>query len=61
MYQRPLFVFHSDHETSNQMWTKLPGQVNRIPNKMEAALPTAKKGCSAVRFSTDGRLVIMLD
>ncbi|XP_057305482.1 jouberin-like [Hydractinia symbiolongicarpus] len=45
----------SDHESSNQMWTKLPGQVNRIPNKMEAALPTAKKGCSTVRFSNDGR------
>ena len=36
-------------------WTKLPGQVNRIPNKLHLKLHTAQKGCSVVRFSQNGR------
>ena len=50
-----LLLIFSEHDMSEAMWTKLPGQVNRIPNKLEKALPTGRKGCSAVRFSHDGR------
>jgi len=48
-------LYYSDHEATSHIWTKLPGQVNRIPNKMEMSIPTGRKGCSVVSFSNDGR------
>lgn len=37
------------------IWNRLPGQANRIPNKLKLILPTGRKGCSLARFSPDGR------
>ncbi|XP_052257208.1 jouberin-like isoform X2 [Dreissena polymorpha] len=36
-------------------WSRLAGQLCRIPNQLSHSLPTAKKGCYIVRFSHDGR------
>ncbi|XP_066915378.1 jouberin-like [Clytia hemisphaerica] len=49
----------SDHETTSHIWTKLPGQVNRIPNHAELTIPTGRKGCSVVSFSQDGRYIAL--
>eukprot|EP00794_Sanderia_malayensis_P004725 gene4725-5348_t len=38
-----------------QIWDRLPGQTNRIPNKLSLILPTGRQGCSVARFSPDGR------
>ena len=37
------------------IWNRLPGQANKIPNKLKLILPTGRKGCSLARFSPDGR------
>ncbi|XP_065062280.1 jouberin-like [Rhopilema esculentum] len=37
------------------IWNRLPGQANRIPNKLTLILPTGRRGCSVARFSPDGR------
>jgi len=47
----------SNHDTAVPLWTKMPGQVNRIPNELKLSLPTDRRGCSAVKFSNDGRYV----
>lgn len=36
-------------------WNRLPGQVNRIPNKQTASLLTGKRGCFILKFSHHGR------
>ncbi|KAL4236261.1 Jouberin [Mactra antiquata] len=38
-------------------WSRLAGQLCRLPNTLSQALPTAKKGCYAIRFSHDGRKI----
>ncbi|EDO41300.1 predicted protein, partial [Nematostella vectensis] len=36
-------------------WTRLPGQVNRIPNKQFLSLRSGQRGCFVVKFSNNGR------
>ncbi|WAR23286.1 AHI1-like protein [Mya arenaria] len=36
-------------------WSRLAGQLCRIPNTLALSLPTGKRGCYVVRFSHDGR------
>ena len=36
-------------------WSRLAGQLCRLPNTYSNALPSAKKGCFIVKFSHDGR------
>ncbi|XP_059177795.1 jouberin-like isoform X2 [Physella acuta] len=36
-------------------WTRLLGQLCRVPNSLSLTLPAGKKGCFVVRFSNDGR------
>lgn len=43
----------SSNEPTN--WSRLPGQVNRIPNKQNASLLTGKRGCFILKFSHNGR------
>eukprot|EP01137_Pigoraptor_chileana_P003156 Opistho-2@42951 len=38
-------------------WRRLPGQICRAPNRGLARLETARKGCFAIRYSNDGRLI----
>ena len=38
-------------------WTRLPGQVCKIPNEPHITLSAGKKGCSIISFSHDGRCV----
>lgn len=38
-------------------WSRIPGQLCRLPNSLCLALPTAKKGCFVIRFSHDGRSI----
>ncbi|KAK3744974.1 hypothetical protein QZH41_008499, partial [Actinostola sp. cb2023] len=45
----------SDDQAPN--WTKLPGQINRIPNKQMLSLRSGKKGCFVVKFSHNGRQI----
>ena len=47
----------SEHNIEAPLWTKLPNQVNRIPNHLYSSLSTGRKGCSALCFSPDGRFV----
>ncbi|KAL9980441.1 hypothetical protein ACROYT_G009033 [Oculina patagonica] len=42
-----------DSEPTN--WNRLPGQVNRIPNKQKASLLSGKRGCFILKFSHNGR------
>ncbi|XP_065834714.1 jouberin-like isoform X2 [Oscarella lobularis] len=37
------------------MWSRLPGQTCRIPNRLMHSLPAGKRGCLAITFSHDGR------
>lgn len=39
------------------IWNRLPGQANRIPNKLTLILPTGRKGCSLAKFSPNGRFL----
>lgn len=43
----------SDDELQN--WSRLPGQMNRIPNKQNASLLSGKRGCFILKFSHNGR------
>ncbi|CAH3016658.1 unnamed protein product [Porites evermanni] len=43
----------SNKEPTN--WSRLPGQVNRIPNKQKASLLSGKRGCFILKFSHNGR------
>ncbi|XP_053394001.1 jouberin-like isoform X2 [Mercenaria mercenaria] len=36
-------------------WSRLAGQLCRLPNTLSHALPSAKKGCYMIKFSHDGR------
>lgn len=36
-------------------WSRLPGQVNRIPNKQKSCLLSGKRGCFILKFSHNGR------
>ncbi|OWF48871.1 jouberin-like isoform X4 [Mizuhopecten yessoensis] len=36
-------------------WSRLVGQMCRIPNQMKLTLPAGRKGCYVVKFSHDGR------
>jgi len=36
-------------------WSRLPGQVNRIPNKQKASLLSGNRGCFILKFSHNGR------
>ena len=47
----------SEHNIEAPLWTKLPNQVNRIPNQLHNSVPTGRKGCSVLSFSPDGRFV----
>ncbi|XP_022089435.1 jouberin-like isoform X2 [Acanthaster planci] len=38
-------------------WTRLPGQMCRIPNKLSLALAGDKKGCFVLKFSPSGRFL----
>ena len=40
-------------------WSRLPGQMCRVPNKQLHQLAGDKKGCFVVKFSHNGRLVIL--
>ena len=40
-------------------WSRLFGQLCRIPNKLYLSLPSSKKGCFIVRFSHNGRSEIL--
>ncbi|XP_041455755.1 jouberin-like isoform X2 [Lytechinus variegatus] len=39
------------------LWSKLPGQTCRIPNKEILSLAGDKKGCHVIKFSHDGHLI----
>ncbi|XP_033123597.1 jouberin-like [Anneissia japonica] len=39
-------------------WTRLPGQMCRIPNKLMLSLAGGKKGCFVIKFSHDGRGIV---
>lgn len=67
-YHSPSFIdLHSDeskkaNESQQQVkkeevfkWSKLPGQVCRIPNKHLFSLRAGDMGCFCIRFSEDGR------
>ncbi|XP_065672892.1 jouberin isoform X3 [Hydra vulgaris] len=45
----------NDHTTKEFSWTKLPGQINKIPNHLFLKLHSSKKGCSVVKFSRNGK------
>ena len=36
-------------------WTRLPGQLCKVPNTLTLTLPGGRKGCSVIRFSPDGK------
>ena len=36
-------------------WTRLFGQLCRVPNALALTLSAGRKGCYVVRFSNDGR------
>ncbi|KAH9498473.1 Jouberin [Bulinus truncatus] len=36
-------------------WTRLLGQLCRVPNSLSLTLPAGKKGCFVLKFSNDGR------
>ena len=38
-------------------WTRLPGQICKVPNKLNKSLKAGRNGCSVLRFSNDGRWV----
>ena len=40
-------------------WSRLFGQLCRIPNSLILTLPAGKKGCFVIRFSHDGRSVAL--
>ncbi|XP_071954394.1 jouberin-like isoform X2 [Antedon mediterranea] len=39
-------------------WSRLPGQMCRIPNKLMLSLAGGKKGCFVIKFSHDGRGIV---
>ena len=52
----PTYMFcrdMSDDTPSN--WSKLPGQMCKLPNSMMLSLPAGKMGCLVLAFSHDGR------
>lgn len=42
-------------------WTRLLGQLCRIPNNLALTLKAGKKGCYIVKFSNDGRYDIRIN
>ena len=48
-------VCREQTQRSMASWSRLAGQLCRLPNALSNALPTAKKGCFIVKFSHDGR------
>lgn len=40
-----------------EQWSRLPGQLCKVPNKLGLSLQTGARGCSAVRFSHEGSRV----
>ncbi len=50
-----MFFFREPVDKNIKIWDRLPGQANRIPNKLSLILPSGRKGCSVARFSPDGR------
>ena len=36
-------------------WSRLPGQMCKLPNSPLLSLPAGKLGCLVIRFSPDGR------
>ena len=59
--QQPTFqwyyIFRVPKQRTLSSWSRIPGQLCRLPNSMCLALPTAKKGCFAIRFSHDGKSI----
>ncbi|XP_062517863.1 jouberin-like [Corticium candelabrum] len=45
---------HSMKHTRPTIWTRIPGQACRIPNKKQHTLQSGKKGCFVLKFSHDG-------
>ena len=39
------------------LWSRLPGQVCKVPNVHHAVLPVGKRGASVAKFSNDGKSV----
>ncbi|XP_075243759.1 jouberin-like [Convolutriloba macropyga] len=37
------------------VWSRLPGQICKVPNKLNLSLKAGRNGCSVLRFSNDGR------
>ena len=49
------YFFREPAQRALTSWSRLAGQLCRLPNTLSNALPTAKKGCFIVKFSHDGR------